>query len=347
MAVLTEQGLYFFLARSDKPLALPFQKWIAGEVIPSIRKHGAYLTPAAIEKVLLDPDTIIRIATDLKAERQLRQAAEAQIEADKPKVLFAGAVATSKTDILVGELAKILHQNGVHIGQNRLFERLRREGYLCKTGSAYNMPTQKSMEMGLFRIKETSITHSDGHITVSKTSKVTGTGSKLSSIYFMWLDPGLQGVAWLHGNDGVIKTTPPKYRIKDGGGPNGDGKKPILEQSIKGWMGLQVIHSQSVLRIANIDTSSAFDKNPNMTVVTDDVLSSAKMRFPTHMLPNVYAFMRPETFRLWRASKPPLTDTGFLPPISEFANFEGIRIVVTESIKENEGLVQNIAPLAS
>jgi hypothetical protein len=173
-----------------------------------------------------------------------------------------------------------------------------------------------------------------------------GTGSKLSSIYFMWLDPGLQGVAWLHGNDGGIKTTSPKYRIKDGGGPDGNGKKPILEQSIQGWMGLQVIHSQSVLRIANIDTSSAFDK-PDMTKVTDELLSSAKMRFPVHMIPNVYAFMRPEVFRLWRASKPPLTDTGFSPAISEFANFEGIRIVVTESIKVNEGLVQNIASLSS
>ena len=170
-----------------------------------------------------------------------------------------------------------------------------------------------------------------------------GTGTKLTSIYFLWLDPGLQGVSWLHGNDGVIKTTSPKYRIKD----VGDGKKPILEQSIQGWMGLQVMHKQSVLRIANIDTSSAFAKNPPMTIVTDNILSAAKARFPVHMIPNVYAFMRPEVFRLWRASKPPLTDTGFLPPISEFANFEGIRIVVTESIKEHEGEVTGIPSLGS
>ena len=104
-----------------------------------------------------------------------------QNEADKPKVLFAGAVATSKDSILVGELAKILKQNGVDIGQNRLFERLRSEGYLHKTGSAYNMPTQRSMDLKLFRIKETAITHSDGHISISKTPKVTGKGQ----VYFV------------------------------------------------------------------------------------------------------------------------------------------------------------------
>ena len=168
-----------------------------------------------------------------------------------------------------------------------------------------------------------------------------GTGSKLSSIYFMWFDPGLHGVSWLHGNNGVIKTTSPQRRVKD----VGDGKKPILEQSIEGWMGLQVLHKESVLRIANIDTSSAFSVSPNTTVVTDEVLSAAKMRFPTFMIPNLYAFMRPEVFRLWRASKPDLMQTGFAPPIAEFANFEGIRIVVTESIKEHEGLVSGITSL--
>ena len=168
-----------------------------------------------------------------------------------------------------------------------------------------------------------------------------GTGNKLSSIYFMWLDPGLQGVSWLHGNNGVIQTTSPVHRTKD----VGDGKKPIVEQSIRGWMGLQVLHKESVLRIANIDTTSAFASNVNMEVVTDELLSAAKMRFPTFMIPNLYAFMRPEVFRLWRASKPPLMDTGFAPPISEFSTFEGIRIVVTESIKEHEGLIANVPTL--
>jgi hypothetical protein len=170
-----------------------------------------------------------------------------------------------------------------------------------------------------------------------------GTGSKLSSIYFMWLDPGLHGVSWLHGNGGVIKTTSPTRRIKD----IGDGKKPILEQSIEGWLGLQVMHKESILRIANIDISSAFSAPADMNVITDDELSAAKMRFPTFMIPNLYAFMRPEVFRLWRASKPPLMDTGFAPPLSEFSTFEGIRIVVTESIKEHEGQVSNVPLLSS
>jgi anti-repressor protein len=176
MVVLLEQGLYFFLARSNSILALAYQKWIAGEVVPSIRKHGAYLTPDTIEKVLSDPDTIIRIATELKAERLARLTAEAKIEADKPKTVFADAVSTSQTEILVGELAKILHQNGIEIGQKRLFEWLRQNGYLCSYGSSYNTPTQRSMELGLFRIKETAITHSDGHVTIQRTPKVTGKG---------------------------------------------------------------------------------------------------------------------------------------------------------------------------
>jgi hypothetical protein len=169
-----------------------------------------------------------------------------------------------------------------------------------------------------------------------------GTGNALTSIYFMWLDPGLRGVSWLHGKNGVIKTTSPTYRTKDGGGKDGEGKRPIVEQSISGWMGLQVMHSQSVFRVANIDTSSAFHPDPDMNIVTDGLFSAAKMQFPTYMIPNVYAFMRPEVFRLWRASKPPLMDTGFLPNISEFATFEGMKIVVTESIKAHEGLVQDI-----
>ena len=170
-----------------------------------------------------------------------------------------------------------------------------------------------------------------------------GNGNSLSSIFFLWLDPGLQGVSWLHGNDGVIKTTSPKRRIKD----IGEGKKPILEQSIEGWLGLQVLHSKSVLRLANIDTSSAYSDKPNMLAVTDGLLSAAKMHFRPYQIPNVYAFMRPEVFRLWRASKPPLTDTGFLPKISEFANFEGIQIVVTESIKKHEGHVADLPTIVS
>jgi len=170
---------------------------------------------------------------------------------------------------------------------------------------------------------------------------VGGTGSSVSSIYFMWLDPGLQGVSWLHGNGGVIKTTSPYRRIKD----EGEGRRPIMEQSIEGWLGLQVLHKESVLRIANVDTTSAFSEKPPTDRITDELLGAAKMRFPTFMIPNLYAFMRPEVFRLWRASKPDLMQTGFAPPISEFATFEGIKIVVTESIKENEGIVSGLPSL--
>lgn len=176
--VVNESGFYTLVLKSRKPQAKPFQKWVTGEVLPSIRKHGGYLTPQKIEEVLTDPDTIIQLATTLKEEQARRKALEAENQVMQPKALFADAVAASHTSILVGELAKLLKQNGVDIGQNRLFKWLRENGYLMKTGSSYNMPTQRSMEQELFEVKETSITHSDGHITVQKTPKVTGKGQQ-------------------------------------------------------------------------------------------------------------------------------------------------------------------------
>ena len=176
--IVNESGFYALVLKSRKPQAKPFQKWVTGEVLPSIRKHGGYLTPQKIEEVLTDPDTIIHLATTLKEEQARRKALEAENQVMQPKALFADAVATSHTSILVGELAKLLKQNGVEIGQNRLFKWLRENGYLMKTGSSYNMPTQRSMEQELFEVKETSITHSDGHITVQKTPKVTGKGQQ-------------------------------------------------------------------------------------------------------------------------------------------------------------------------
>ena len=110
MLIISEQGLYFFLARSDKAAALPYQKWVAGDVMPSIRRHGAYLTPARLEEALLNPDTLIRLATNLKAEREKRQALEAQAAADRPKVVFAESIEVAKTSILVGEMAKLIKQ---------------------------------------------------------------------------------------------------------------------------------------------------------------------------------------------------------------------------------------------
>ena len=180
--VINESGLYSLVLCSQMKEAKRFKRWITKEVLPSIRKHGAYMTPAVIEKTLSDPDFIIQLATKLKEERQARIEGEKKIALDKPKVIFADAVTASKTSILVGELAKLLRQNGIDIGQNRLFEWLRQNGYLIKRrGTDYNMPTQYSMELGLFEVKETTITHSDGHISICKTPKVTGRGQ----IYFI------------------------------------------------------------------------------------------------------------------------------------------------------------------
>lgn len=178
---INESGLFSLTLSSKLPKAKEFKRWITKEVIPSIRKHGGYLTPAKIEEVLSNPDTIIKLATELKQERAKRIEHEQKIEADKPKVLFAEAVETAKSSILVGELAKLIKQNGIDIGQQRLFNFMRENGYLIKQkGSAYNMPTQKSMNLGLFEIKERTINHSD-HVEIVKTPKVTGKGQ----IYFI------------------------------------------------------------------------------------------------------------------------------------------------------------------
>ena len=182
MAAVNEYGLYSLVLSSRKPSAKAFKRWITHEVIPAIRKHGAYMTGETLEQALTSPDFLIRLATELKTEQEARKMAEAQIEANKPKVLFADSVAASHGSILVGELAKLLNQNGIDIGQNRLFNWLRENGYLiCRKGTDYNMPTQRSMELQLFSIKETAITHSDGHVSISKTVKVTGKGQ----LYFV------------------------------------------------------------------------------------------------------------------------------------------------------------------
>ena len=189
MTVVNESGLYNVILRSDKPEAKPFRKWVTSEVLPSIRKHGAYMTPQKIEEVLLNPDTIIKLATELKAEQEKRVALESKVEQDKPLVAFANSVSVAKTSILVGELAKLLKQNGVDMGQNRLFAWMRENGYLIsRKGTDYNMPTQRSMEMELFEIKLTTISHGDGHTSISKTPKVTGKGQ----IYFINLVLGTQ-----------------------------------------------------------------------------------------------------------------------------------------------------------
>lgn len=171
---LTENGLYEVLMQSRKPLAKEFKKKVK-EILKTIRKHGLYAT----DQLLNNPDFAIAAFQALKEERARKQALEAQIEADKPKVLFADAVSASHTSILVGELAKLISQNGYKIGANRLFAWMRENGYLIKRkGSDWNMPTQRSMDLKLFEIKETNIQHADGHISINKTSKVTGKGQQ-------------------------------------------------------------------------------------------------------------------------------------------------------------------------
>lgn len=181
MNFVNEKNLYKVIMRSDKPQAEPFQDWVCGEVLPSIRKHGAYMTNNTLEKALTSPDFLIQLATNLKEEQQKRIKAEQKIQSDAPKVLFADAVSTSRRSCLIAELAKILQQNGIKIGQNRLFEWLRKNGYLCQKGQYYNQPSQKSMELGLFEIKQTTINKPDGSVLVSTTTKVTGKGQ----IYFV------------------------------------------------------------------------------------------------------------------------------------------------------------------
>lgn len=180
--IIPEGDVYRLTAKSELPTAEEFEKWIFDEVLPTIRKHGAYLTPQKIEEVLLNPDTIIKLATELKAEREAKKALESKTKQDEPKVLFADSVASSTSSILIGDLAKILRQNGIEVGQNRLFDKLRNDGFLIKQkGTAYNSPTQRAMELGLFEVKETVINNPDGSVRITKTPKVTGKGQ----IYFI------------------------------------------------------------------------------------------------------------------------------------------------------------------
>ncbi len=177
--IISESGLYNVILLSRKPEAKKFKRWVTHEVLPTIRKHGAYVTPAKLEEIMNDPDAWIKVLTALKEERSAKERLQLEAAENKPKVVFADAVSVSDGTILIGELAKIIKGNGIEIGQNRLFERLRQDGYLIKRrGTDYNAPTQRAMELGLFKVKETAITHSDGHVTISKTTKVTGKGQQ-------------------------------------------------------------------------------------------------------------------------------------------------------------------------
>lgn len=174
--IVNESGLYSLILSSKLPTAKKFKHWVTSEVLPAIRKHGAYMTDEKAFDVVNNKSGLADLLQ--QAADQLKQK-DIQIAELKPKALFADSVATSDSTILVGELAKILRGNGIEIGQNRLFDWLRTNGYLIsKKGSSYNLPTQKSMNLGLFKIKETTINHSNGSVSISKTAKVTGKGQQ-------------------------------------------------------------------------------------------------------------------------------------------------------------------------
>ncbi len=173
--LINESGLYALIFGSRLESAKRFKHWVTSEVLPAIRKHGAY----AVDELLNNPDMAIKAFTALKEERERNKLLQADNARMKPKEIFADAVATSKQSILIGELAKLLKQNGYDTGEKRLFTYLRDNGYLIRRkGTDYNAPTQRSMEMGLFEVKETAVTHSDGHTTINKTTKVTGKGQQ-------------------------------------------------------------------------------------------------------------------------------------------------------------------------
>lgn len=178
--IINESGLYSLILSSKMPKAKEFKRWVTSEVIPAIRKTGGYI---AVSENMTDAEimakaVLVAQSTIRQRDRRIKEL-ESDVAAAKPKVLFADAVSASDSTILIGDLAKLIKQNGHPIGQKRLFEWLRGNGYLIKRqGADYNSPTQRAMEMGLFKIKETAISHSDGHVSVSKTTKVTGKGQQ-------------------------------------------------------------------------------------------------------------------------------------------------------------------------
>lgn len=172
---LTESGVYKLVFKSRKPNAERFTDWVTDEVLPSIRKHGMY----AVDDLINDPDLAIKAFMALKEEKTRNKMLQADNERMRPKEIFADAVATSQTSILIGDLAKLLKQNGVETGQKRFFEWLRENGYLIKRkGADWNMPTQKAMERGLFEVKESAVNNPDGSVRINKTTKVTGKGQQ-------------------------------------------------------------------------------------------------------------------------------------------------------------------------
>lgn len=188
VTMINESNLYKLIFQSRKPEAERFADWVTSEVLPAIRKHGAYMTDGVIERTLTDPDYLIMLATNLKEEKAKRALAEAVNERNKPKVLFADTVSASKRSCLMGELAKMISQEAIRqgkldkkIGQNKLFAWMRNKGYLCKGGERRNQPKQAYVEQGLFEIKKGTRLDGQGKNVVTSTTKITGKGQ----IYFV------------------------------------------------------------------------------------------------------------------------------------------------------------------
>ena len=181
LTFVNEKNLYRVIMRSDKPQAEPFQDWVCGEVLPSIRKHGAYMTNDTLEKALTSPDFLIQLATNLKEEQQKRIEAERKVTEAAPAVAFTNAVQSANSSCLIGELAKLIAQNGYSIGEKRLFAWMRDNGYLGKHGERYNIPNQQYVEQGLFELKKGVRSGSNGVLHTTITPKVTGKGQ----VYFV------------------------------------------------------------------------------------------------------------------------------------------------------------------
>ena len=183
--IINESGLYNVIMLSRKPEAKKFKRWVTHEVLPSIRKHGAYITPQKIREYMSKPENWIELFQTLQKEQEKNIELQNQIDRDRPKVVFAEAVDASDATVYLGEFAKMLRQNGIEIGQNRLFEQLRKDGYLHKrTFKGHNIPTQKAIEKGLFKLEERVVTHDDGHISLTRNAKLTGKGQMFFSNYF-------------------------------------------------------------------------------------------------------------------------------------------------------------------
>ena len=178
---IPENIFYRLAMKAKNEAAERFQKLVADEIIPSIRKHGIYASPETLWKMLSDPANMIKVLETLQQEQDARRKLEAQAKEDKPKVMFANSVERAENSILIGDMAKILRQNGLEIGQKRMFEYLRKNGYLVKSGESYNMPTQRSLEHGWMEIKVRTLVMSDGSTRITRTPKITGKGQ----IYFV------------------------------------------------------------------------------------------------------------------------------------------------------------------